>query len=69
MRSSDALGTNRALTPVVQRNLKLLQTAMRRGGFFGVRTEWWHFVAYDWKKYAPMREAKRLGPGIENRDP
>ena len=55
--------------PVVQRNLKLLQTAMRRGGFFGVRTEWWHFVAYDWKKYAPMREAKRLGPGIENRDP
>jgi D-alanyl-D-alanine dipeptidase len=46
--------------PVVQRNLKLLQSAMRHGGFFGVRTEWWHFVAYDWKKYAPMREAKRL---------
>ena len=46
--------------PVVQRNLKLLQTAMRHGGFFGVRTEWWHFVDYDWKKYAPIREAKKI---------
>lgn len=48
--------------PVVERHLKILQSAMREGGFYGMRTEWWHFVAYDWKKYAPIREAKRLQP-------
>ena len=46
--------------PVVKLHLKILQTAMRHGGFYGMRNEWWHFVAYDWKKYAPIREAKRL---------
>lgn len=46
--------------PLVQRNLKILQRAMREGGFYGMRTEWWHFIAYDWKKYAPIREARRL---------
>ncbi len=45
--------------PVVTFHLKLLQQAMRFGGFYGMRTEWWHFVAYDWKKYAPIPEAKR----------
>lgn len=44
--------------PVVKSHLKLLQRAMREGGFYGMRTEWWHFVAYDWKKFAPIREAK-----------
>ncbi len=46
--------------PAVKSHLKLLQRAMREGGFYGMRTEWWHFVAYDWKKYAPIREAKRI---------
>jgi D-alanyl-D-alanine dipeptidase len=46
--------------PTVQSHLKLLQGAMRHGGFYGMRSEWWHFVAYDWKKYAPIREAKRI---------
>ncbi|MEO5755162.1 MAG: M15 family metallopeptidase [Chthoniobacterales bacterium] len=46
--------------PVVKRHLKILQAAMRHGGFYGMRTEWWHFIAYDWKKYAPMREAKKI---------
>ena len=45
--------------PEVQRHLKILQAAMRHGGFYGMQTEWWHFVAYDWKKYAPIREPKR----------
>jgi D-alanyl-D-alanine dipeptidase len=45
---------------VVRRNLKILQVAMRRGGFYGMRTEWWHFIAYDWKKYAPIPELKEL---------
>ncbi len=46
--------------PLVRFHLKLLQHAMRAGGFYGMRTEWWHFVAYDWKKYAPIREAKKI---------
>jgi D-alanyl-D-alanine dipeptidase len=46
--------------PKVKLHLKILQAAMRRGGFYGMRTEWWHFVAYDWKKYAPIREAKKI---------
>jgi D-alanyl-D-alanine dipeptidase len=46
--------------PVIKSHLKSLQAAMRTGGFYGTPTEWWHFVAYDWKKYAPMREAKQL---------
>lgn len=39
-------------------NLKVLQEAMKKGGFYGLRTEWWHFIAYDWKKYGPVREIK-----------
>jgi D-alanyl-D-alanine dipeptidase len=46
--------------PAVKSRLKILQAAMRHGGFYGTRTEWWHFIAYDWKKYAPIREAKRI---------
>jgi D-alanyl-D-alanine dipeptidase len=42
--------------PVVKWHLKVLQVAMRRGGFYGMRTEWWHFVSYDWKKYGPIRD-------------
>ena len=46
--------------PVIKSHLKILQKAMRQGGFYGMHNEWWHFVAYDWKKYAPMREAKKI---------
>lgn len=46
--------------PVIKLHLKILHAAMRRGGFYGTHTEWWHFTALDWKKYAPIREAKRL---------
>jgi D-alanyl-D-alanine dipeptidase len=37
--------------PIVRGNLKLLQKAMAHGGFYGLRTEWWHFCAPDWKHY------------------
>ena len=42
--------------PIVRSNLKLLQKAMAHGGFYGLRTEWWHFCAPDWKRYPPMPE-------------
>ena len=42
----------------VHANLKLLQKAMAHGGFYGLRTEWWHFCAPDWKRYPPVPELK-----------
>jgi D-alanyl-D-alanine dipeptidase len=39
-------------------HLRILQAAMKRGGFYGLRTEWWHFIAYNWKKFGPVHETK-----------
>jgi D-alanyl-D-alanine dipeptidase len=44
--------------PIVRANLKLLQKAMAHGGFYGLRTEWWHFCAPDWKEYPPAPDLK-----------
>jgi D-alanyl-D-alanine dipeptidase len=44
--------------PIVRGNLKLLQKAMAHGGFYGLRTEWWHFCAPDWKHYPPEPDLK-----------
>ena len=41
-------------SPVVRSNLKMLQKAMAHGGFYGLRTEWWHFCASDWTSYDPV---------------
>ena len=40
----------------VRFNLKMLQRAMGRVGFYGLRTEWWHFCAADWAKYSPVAD-------------
>ncbi|MFL6583761.1 MAG: M15 family metallopeptidase [Chthoniobacterales bacterium] len=42
----------------VRWNLTLLQRAMARAGFYGLRTEWWHFCAEDWKSYPPVTEVQ-----------
>lgn len=42
---------------IVRANLNMLQRAMARSGFYGLRTEWWHFCAEDWYKFAPIVEA------------
>jgi zinc D-Ala-D-Ala dipeptidase len=34
-------------------HVRLLQWAMHRAGFWGMRTEWWHFTIADWKKFLP----------------
>lgn len=44
----------RGRSPVVRANLKMLQKAMAHGGFYGLRTEWWHFCASDWTSYEPV---------------
>jgi zinc D-Ala-D-Ala dipeptidase len=51
-------GTN----PVIRSNLKLLQKAMARAGFYGLRTEWWHFCAGDWTTYPPVAEIQIVAP-------
>ena len=43
-------------------HLRLLQYAMHRAGFWGMRTEWWHFTISDWKKYLP-EEARHSAHG------
>ncbi len=41
---------------LVRRNLRFLQAALARAGFYGMSTEWWHFVVKDWKKYNGIAE-------------
>ena len=45
-------------SPAVRENLKVLQKAMAHGGFYGLRTEWWHFCVPDWKKFDPVPDLK-----------
>ena len=42
----------------IAKNLKALQDTMATAGFFGVHTEWWHFLARDWKNYTRLSEAE-----------
>lgn len=42
--------------PLVRLNLRTLQRAMGRAGFYGLSMEWWHFVARDWKQYSTIPE-------------
>lgn len=50
----------RGRSPVVRSNLKMLQKAMAHAGFYGLRTEWWHFCASDWTTYQPVPEIQLL---------
>ena len=38
-------------SPDAIRNRQALEAAMRRRGFLGLRTEWWHFDAEGWRRY------------------
>jgi zinc D-Ala-D-Ala dipeptidase len=42
----------------VRAHVHLLQMAMRNAGFWGLRTEWWHFTIADWQKYLPNQTAR-----------
>lgn len=46
--------------PLVKQHLTLLQRAMSYNGFYGLRVEWWHFTAADWKKYVPYWEDPQM---------
>ncbi|PYJ69060.1 MAG: peptidase M15 [Verrucomicrobia bacterium] len=45
-------------SPEVRAHIALLQNAMLRAGFWGSRTEWWHFTIAHWQKYLPAEKAK-----------
>jgi len=47
--------------PAIRRHLRILQHAMARAGFYGLRTEWWHFVSKDWQDY-PVLDAAMAPP-------
>ncbi len=44
--------------PDIRAHVHLLQAAMRNAGFWGLRTEWWHFTIADWQKYLPNQAAR-----------
>jgi len=41
-------------------HVRLLQWAMHRAGFWGMRTEWWHFTIADYKKFLPEKERQSV---------
>ncbi|HEY2102266.1 MAG TPA: M15 family metallopeptidase [Chthoniobacterales bacterium] len=47
---------------LVRFHLYLLQSAMARAGFYGLRTEWWHFTTSDWRRYVPAELANLTNP-------
>jgi zinc D-Ala-D-Ala dipeptidase len=44
--------------PDIRAHVHLLQIAMRNAGFWGLRTEWWHFTIADWQKYLPEQAVR-----------
>ncbi len=42
----------------IRAHVHLLQIAMRNAGFWGLRTEWWHFTIANWQKYLPNQVAR-----------
>jgi len=50
-------------TPEERNNRRILEKAMRRQGFIGLDSEWWHFDARGWERYpvldVPLESAAR----------
>ena len=47
---------------MINHRLSLLRAAMSRGGFYGMRTEWWHYIVKNWKEFGPIPEVKFYAP-------
>ncbi|MBK1856355.1 M15 family metallopeptidase [Verrucomicrobiaceae bacterium 5K15] len=37
--------------PEIARNVRILQSAMRRAGFYPLPAEWWHYIDRDYRQY------------------
>jgi D-alanyl-D-alanine dipeptidase len=46
------------LVPDARWHRRMLQRAMGLNGFYGLRTEWWHFIAKNWKHYVPSPDTE-----------
>ena len=56
----------RGRDPDIAHHLDLLHWAMSRGGFLGMRTEWWHFIGKKWRTCQPV-QVDSLLPGKDGR--
>jgi D-alanyl-D-alanine dipeptidase len=45
----------KGVDPEIIQNMRILQWAMGRAGFYGMRYEWWHFTAKDWQDHNPLK--------------
>jgi D-alanyl-D-alanine dipeptidase len=54
--------------PITRSHLTLLQKAMGCSGFYGLHTEWWHFIISNWKKYVPAIETKQVPQELQQND-
>jgi len=45
--------------PSIRLHLRLLQICMGRNGFYGLRSEWWHFASQQWKQLLPPDQAEK----------
>src|SRR5438067_6608888 len=54
--------------PITRSHLTLLQTALGRIGFYGLRTEWWHFIISSGSKYVPAIETEQVGHKVQHND-
>ena len=52
-----AMWRYRGSNPSIRAHLRLLQFTMGQAGFYGLRTEWWHFTIEEWQKYLPPEMA------------
>jgi D-alanyl-D-alanine dipeptidase len=45
--------------PTIRLHLRFLQICMGRNGFYGLRSEWWHFTSQRWRQLLPPEEAAK----------
>src|SRR2546430_12951326 len=55
--------------PLVKQHLTLLQVAMSRNNFYGLRVGWLQFTTPDWKRFVPYWEDKQMSQAGESPAP
>lgn len=55
--------------PGIGAHLHALQRAMGKAGFFGMRTEWWHFISKGWSEYRAIPEYGLISQGAGEMSP
>ncbi|MEP6686536.1 MAG: M15 family metallopeptidase [Verrucomicrobiota bacterium] len=50
----------------INHRLWLLRAAMARNGFYGMRTEWWHYIVKNWQEFGPIPDVRLSAPAKIN---